>query len=393
MKTSNDLRVIRIILVIVPEHQSDTKVIHNDDGNPSKANIKQALGRSILMDLKEYIKMDVEVKPWLAIMMTGRVVMSQVVGDGYPGCDAALETLSAYKEVGEKASLMKKAYSTLIQFLGDRVLWEVTKETTAAGIWIELTSLYITKSLKNRLYLKKKLYTYYMSPCIKLGDHIYEFNKLILDLPNIDIEIKDEDQALMLLTLLPSSYEKFVEKFLYGWESLTIEDVQMTLNSRELNKRTKGTKEESGDGLYVRGRPYHSEGHLKRECPMKNSSRYVRKGGSYHMTPKKDFLYDFKGFDGGLIQLGDNRSLISLGTLKKDGYIMKMRIGRMKEIKGCQGAQRNREAEVLQVCNDDAVVAQRRLEDKKLEEKTNTDCLGAKGNVVEKKKVKESMKA
>ncbi|GKB51585.1 hypothetical protein Tco_0902338, partial [Tanacetum coccineum] len=199
------------------------------------------------------------VKPWLAVMMTGRVVMSQVVGDGYPGCDAALETLSAYKEVGEKASLIKKAYSTLIQFLGDRVLWEVTKETTAAGIWIELTS-----------------------------DHIYEFNKLILDLPNIDIEIKDEDQALMLLTLLPSSYEKFVEKFL-----------------------TKGTKEESGDGLYVRGRPYHSgkahsEGHLKRECPMKNSSRYVRKGGSYHMTPKRDFLYDFKGFDGGLIQLGDN---------------------------------------------------------------------------------------
>ncbi|GJV19525.1 retrovirus-related pol polyprotein from transposon TNT 1-94 [Tanacetum coccineum] len=28
-----------------PEHQSDTKVIHNDDGNPSRANIKQALGR------------------------------------------------------------------------------------------------------------------------------------------------------------------------------------------------------------------------------------------------------------------------------------------------------------------------------------------------------------
>ncbi|GKF30716.1 hypothetical protein Tco_0100514, partial [Tanacetum coccineum] len=41
----NDLRVLRIILVILPEHQSDTKVIHNDDGNPSRANIKQALGR------------------------------------------------------------------------------------------------------------------------------------------------------------------------------------------------------------------------------------------------------------------------------------------------------------------------------------------------------------
>ncbi|GJS99766.1 hypothetical protein Tco_0820936 [Tanacetum coccineum] len=80
---------------------------------------------------------------------------------------------------------------------------------------------------------------------------------------------------------------------------------------------------------------------------------------------------------------------------------------------------RDREAEVFQVSNDDTAVAQRWLEDKQPEEKTNTDCLvkerekvhlgikvganitvtgvpgqeGAEGNVAEKKKVKESMKA
>ncbi|GJU30343.1 hypothetical protein Tco_1173932 [Tanacetum coccineum] len=40
-----------------------------------------------------------------------------------------------------------------------------------------------------------------------------------------------------------------------------------------------------------------------------------------------------------------------------------------------QGAQGDREAEVFQVSNDDIAVAQRRLEDKQPEEKTNTDCL------------------
>ncbi|GKA97052.1 zinc finger, CCHC-type containing protein [Tanacetum coccineum] len=40
-----------------------------------------------------------------------------------------------------------------------------------------------------------------------------------------------------------------------------------------------------------------------------------------------------------------------------------------------QGAQGDREAEVFQVSNDDTAVAQRWLEDKQPEEKTNTDCL------------------
>ncbi|GKB58465.1 zinc finger, CCHC-type containing protein [Tanacetum coccineum] len=374
------------------------------------------------------------------------------------GCDVALETLPADMEAGEKAALMKKAYST------------------------------------------------------KLGDHIDEFNKLILDLANIDIEIEDEDQALMLLTSLTSSYENLMETLLYGRESLTMDDVLATRNSRELKKRTEGTKKEAGYGLYVRGMsdysgkahsggssPFkskgrtgklkfficHSEGHLKRDCLKKKSSGFVKKGkrdqnsdssddegnayfgeallvvendeitelvmdsgGFYHMTHRRDFLYDFKVVDGGSVQLGNTRtctikgtgkmkihwhngssfiledvryvprlrrSLISLGTLEKEGYTVKMQMGRIKvELHGAQG---NREDEVFHVSNDDAAVAQRQLEDKQLEEKTNTDCLvneqekvhlgikvaanitvtgvpgqeGAEGNVAKKKKMKESM--
>nr|GEY31056.1 retrovirus-related Pol polyprotein from transposon TNT 1-94 [Tanacetum cinerariifolium] len=221
------------------------------------------------------------------------------------GCDAALEILLVDTKASEKTALMKKAYSTLILCLSDWVLRAVTKETTAAGIWTKMTSLYITKSLANRLYLKKKLYTYYMSPGTKLGDHIDKFNKLILDLANIDIEIENEDQALMLLTSLPSSYKNFMETLLYGRESLTIEDVLGTLNSRELKKRIECTKKETDDGLYVRGRSNHSgkaysgessrfksmggtgklkcfichsEGHLKRDYLMKKSSGFVKKG-------------------------------------------------------------------------------------------------------------------
>nr|GEY19621.1 retrovirus-related Pol polyprotein from transposon TNT 1-94 [Tanacetum cinerariifolium] len=112
-------------------------------------------------------------------------------------------------EAGEKAALMKKAYDTLILCLENRVLREVSK--------------------------KKLLQEFERST--KLGDHIYEFNKLILDLANIDIDIEAEDQSLMLLTSLPLSYENFVKTLLYGRESLTTEDVLVTLNSKEMKKK------------------------------------------------------------------------------------------------------------------------------------------------------------
>ncbi|GJT70942.1 hypothetical protein Tco_1030228 [Tanacetum coccineum] len=443
------------------------------------------------------------------------------------GCDAALETLPADIEAGEKTALMKKAYSTLILYLGDQILREVTKETTDAGIWTKLTSMCMTKSLANRLYLKKKLYTYYMSPGTKPGDHIDEFNKLILDLMNIDIEIEDEDQALMLLT--------------------------------ELKKRTEGTKEEASDRLYVRGRSdhsgkahsggssrfksrgrtgklkcfiCHSDGHLKRDYPKKKSSGFIKKGKqdqdfdssddegnayfgealvvvendemtelvmdsggllnallsyqqalTYQMISwygpgspsiidfpsnnklRRDFLYDFKGFDGGSVQLGDNRTYTIKGTGKvkiqlhdRSSFILEdvrkkncvytleakvmtfgvQKHGGSKQVGlkqlsskqvgfkqlgvkqvGFKQLGPGVETGVHEVSNDDTAVTQRRLEDKQPEEKTNTDCLvkeqenvhlvmkvganitvtgvpgqeGAEGNVTEKKKVKESMKA
>ncbi|GKB15583.1 hypothetical protein Tco_0849506 [Tanacetum coccineum] len=70
---------------------------------------------------------------------------------------------------------------------------------------------------------------------------------------------------------------------------------------------------------------------------------------------------------------GLKRSLISLGILEKKGYSVKMSMGILYKI--MEGAQRNRETKDFWVSNDDTAVAQRQLEDKQPEEKTNTDCL------------------
>ncbi|GKE13241.1 hypothetical protein Tco_1416792 [Tanacetum coccineum] len=181
------------------------------------------------------------------------------------------------------------------------------------------------------------------------------------------------------------------------------------------------------------------------------SGKYL---STYHMTHKRDFLYDFKVVDGGSVQLGDNWTCTIKGTRKvniqlhdRSSFILEdvrkrncvytleakvmtfgvQKHGGVHEVQDAkrvwfevelQGAQRDRETEVFQVSNDDVVVTQRRLKDKQPEKKTNTDCLvkeqenvhlgikvganitvtgvpgqeGAEGNVAEKKKVEESKK-
>ncbi|GKB31109.1 hypothetical protein Tco_0870510, partial [Tanacetum coccineum] len=193
------------------------------------------------------------------------------------GWEAALdpfpETMAdAEKTAALKTDVYKKAHSALLLCLDNKVLREVNKEDSAAGVWLKLETLYMTKSLANKLYLKKKLFTFYMDsgkklsehyftgecsplPKKKLSEHVDEFNKLIGDLANIGVDIDDEDQAFMLLTSLPSSYDNFMKTLLYERESLTLKDVLSSLNSRELKKRTDA--KDDGDGLYVRGRSDH----------------------------------------------------------------------------------------------------------------------------------------
>ena len=53
----------------------------------------------------------------------------------------------------------KKARSTIILSLGDSVIRKVAKEKTVTGLWAKLEQLYMTKSLANRLYIKKKMFS------------------------------------------------------------------------------------------------------------------------------------------------------------------------------------------------------------------------------------------
>ena len=156
------------------------------------------------------------------------------------------------------------------------------------------------KSLVNRLYLKQALHSFKMQDDKSIDEQLDVFNKLILDLENIDVSIDDEDQALLLVSSLPKSYTNFKDTLLYGRESLTLDEVQAALNSKELNHRSEENSNTVTEGLNVRGRTdkrdgrprsksrskskvrircyhCHKEGHIRRQCLERQKGKPARK--------------------------------------------------------------------------------------------------------------------
>ncbi|KAL8488044.1 hypothetical protein ACS0TY_024354 [Phlomoides rotata] len=116
----------------------------------------------------------------------------------------------------KKVEINEKAHSAIILCLGDKPLREVSKEKTAIDVWKKLESLYQTKSVSNKLYVKQKLLDFRMSEDKGLSEQLDTFNRYVDDLEDLDVKLEDDDKALMLLNALPRSLENFKDAVLFG---------------------------------------------------------------------------------------------------------------------------------------------------------------------------------
>ncbi|TXG61570.1 hypothetical protein EZV62_012933 [Acer yangbiense] len=139
-------------------------------------------------------------------------------------------------EFEQKNDMLDMALGTIILSLSDNVLREVNDEKTACNVWKKLESLYLTKSLTNKIYLKERLFSFKMDANKGLCQNLYEFKKMTIELDNagVDKKLSDENEALILLNSLPDSFKDVKAAIKYGWTSLSLEECILALKSKDL---------------------------------------------------------------------------------------------------------------------------------------------------------------
>ena len=88
-------------------------------------------------------------------------------------------TTSIGTSTDDLKKLDQKVKSTIRLCLSDSVLLNVSEEATTKDLWEKLGKLYQSKSLVNKLFLRKKLYNLRMRDGDSVAEHLNAFNTVV----------------------------------------------------------------------------------------------------------------------------------------------------------------------------------------------------------------------
>ena len=159
-------------------------------------------------------------------------------------------------QVDEESRLERceKAMNLIFLNVGDHVLRKIERCTTAAETWALLETLYMPKSLPNRVHAQLELYGFKMKDQRTIDENIDDFLKIVGDLSHLSIDVPEEVQAVLLLNALPVKYDQLKETLKYSREAIKVEDVASSERSKEKEMKSLSSTRAGSEGLYVRGR-------------------------------------------------------------------------------------------------------------------------------------------
>ncbi|KAH9782974.1 hypothetical protein KPL71_009140 [Citrus sinensis] len=240
------------------------------------------------------------------------------------------------------------AISDLHLALADGVLSSVAEKNTVKEIWDTLTKLYEAKSLHNKIFLKRKLYTLRMAESTIVIDHINTLKTLFSQLTMLGHNIEGNERAELLLQSLPDSYDQLIINLTNNnpVDSLVFDDVAASVlneESRRKNKENRQASSQQAEALSVtRGRstergPSGSQNHGR----SKSRRGSVYMGNDHALEIAGIGTIKIKMFDGTIRTIGEVRhvnglkkNLLSLGQIDNHGCKTHVENGIMKIVKG-----------------------------------------------------------
>jgi len=149
----------------------------------------------------------------------------------------------------------RTACGLIRSYLTQDIKYHVLHETSARQLWEILEKKYLTKSVELLLQLKSKLYRFQMQRGYSINEHMNSYTKLLTDLVNMDMEIDEEDKAVILLNSLPQEeYETFTLTLINKRKSYSYSEVSAALVSYEVMRQDRLSSSEStiAEALAVR---------------------------------------------------------------------------------------------------------------------------------------------
>lgn len=198
----------------------------------------------------------------------------------------------------KKIELDETAWSTIFLYLSDNVIRTIGETKTATELWTKLTSQYMTKTIPNKCYLLKQLFSFKMDPSVDLDENLNRFTKLTQDLANCDEKLSKDQLTVVLLNSISDRYRDIKIALEYGREDLTIDIIINALRNKALEIKLEA--KDNGDTLMIRGKghskpSYHFKGFNENKSRWgdKNKSKNAAKGKKYfHCGKLGHFIKD-----------------------------------------------------------------------------------------------------
>ena len=104
-------------------------------------------------------------------------IISLLVKEGTHKALLGIEKRPSKMKDDEWNDINFRAKATIILCLSDKILYNVMNEKTTVGLWCRLESLYMVKSLSNKLFMKNQLYSLRM----KEGTLFYNILMILIE--------------------------------------------------------------------------------------------------------------------------------------------------------------------------------------------------------------------